>query len=47
MAREVKELVDDQDAAKDFLRNVMGIKKAKRRRNLASMIANSLNPDKE
>ena len=47
MAREVKELVDDNGAAKDFLKNVREIKQAKKRRNLATMISKSSNPDKE
>ena len=47
MAREIRGMVDDKFAAKDFLDNVHNIKYDRKRRNLHEMITNSTNPDKE
>ena len=47
MAREVRNLVDDKGAAKDFLKNVVAVKQERKMRNIRAMITSSCNPDKE
>ena len=47
MAREVRNLVEDKNAAKDFLANVSAVKHERKMRNIRAMISGSCNPDKE
>lgn len=47
MAREVRNLVDDKSAARDFLANVSAVKLERKKRNIRAMISASCNPDKE
>ena len=46
MAREVRDIVEDTYAADEFLKGIAQKKLARKRRNIAAMIANSTNPDK-
>ena len=47
MAREVKSIVEDYEAAEVFLKNVAQKKLQRKRRNIQAMINNSTNPDKQ
>ena len=46
MAREVRDIVEDNFAADAFLKNIAQKKLARKRRNIAAMIAKSTTPDK-
>ena len=47
MAKEVRNLVEDKSAAKNFLANVTAVKQERKMRNIRAMIVGSCNPDKE